>query len=402
MRRFWIPVIPLHELPPSGGDPMEFELLGERFVLWRDETGRPGLFDDACAHRGCSMLISRAEGDGLRCIYHGWKFAVDGTVLDTPNVADPKYKHRIKGRVRPVREAGGLLWAYLGPAAQIPPFPHWQFMDVSDRHRIAELTTADCNYVQIMEGFVDSSHLSVLHSSQLEGAEKVELQFAQQTAHLPFDAAPQMEADETDFGFHYVAIRQIGDKQIARVTAFVAPFAAVNPNGDIWLAAVPMNDERCYFFHVIWDADKPVGEEPLLSQRLKFTGLDRPTLERFGLTFGTCNGSLRMTSENRYLQDRTKVRAGHFTGYPSFNQEDTACSVSSGALRDRSFELLCPSDVGVSRLYRALLACAKAARDGDPIPGAGLDISHVRGVSAEITKDADWRQLVPQHRVVVR
>ncbi|MDO9436553.1 Rieske 2Fe-2S domain-containing protein [Hydrogenophaga sp.] len=402
MRRFWIPVIPSQDLPQAGGDPRGIELLSERFVLWRDAAGRPGLFDEACAHRGASMLLARAEEDGLRCIYHGWKFAVDGTVLDVPNVADPKFKDRIRGRTRPVREAGGLLWAYLGPTDQMPPFPHWPFMDVEPRHRIAEVTTNECNYVQVIEGFVDSSHLTVLHASSLARGSETTLDFAKKTAHMQFDAAPKMESDETDFGFHYVAMRQSEQGYMARVAAFVAPFAVANPNGNLWLAAVPVNDERSYFLHVHWDTEKPIGEEPLRSQQMGFTGLDRPTLERFGMTFEALAEPPRMTWENGYLQDREVMREGQFSGYPSFNQEDAACCVSSGAIRDRTSEMLCASDVGVSRLYRALLACARAMRDGHGVPGVELDVSQIRGVSAEIGADGNWRELVPHHRVVAR
>ena len=120
MRQFWIPALHEAYLPAPGGDPVPVRLLGENFVAWRDEAGRVGLFDEACLHRGASMALARAEGDGLRCIYHGWKFAVDGTVLATPNVADDRFRSRIKGRVRPVRVAGGLVWTYLGAPDQQP------------------------------------------------------------------------------------------------------------------------------------------------------------------------------------------------------------------------------------------------------------------------------------------
>ncbi|QHE85509.1 Rieske 2Fe-2S domain-containing protein [Hydrogenophaga sp. BPS33] len=402
MRRFWMPVATLTDLPEPGGDPRALELLGEQFVLWRDAAGRPGLFADGCAHRGASMLLARAEEDGLRCIYHGWKFAVDGSVLDVPNVTDAKFKQRIKGRAYPVREAGGLLWAYLGPKDKEPPFPAWPFMEVSEEHRITTTSIVDSNYVQVIEGFVDSSHLTILHSTALARTNGEDLDFAKKTNHMQFDAAPKLEADATDFGFHYVAMRPSGDKVMARVASFVAPFSVANPNGNLWLAAVPMNDERCYFFHVLWDEVQKVGLEPLRSKQKTFTGLDTPTLEQYGMTWETCDGPRTMKRENRFLQDRELMRQGHFSGFASFNQEDAACCVSAGGIRDRSYEMLCAADVGIARLYRALLDCAKAARDGREIPGADLQIGHVRGISAEIEAGADWRSLVPDHGIVSR
>lgn len=401
MRRYWIPLMESVRVPQPGGDPVGIEVMSEKFVVWRDKQGRPGLYAEKCPHRGASMLLACAEDDGLRCIYHGWKFAVDGTVLEVPNVAEPRFKQRIRGRTYPVREAGGLLWGYIGPKEHEPPFPKWPFLDLPKSNILAALSVTNCNYVQVIEGLVDSSHLTVLHSSALKANSKTEMDFAKKTAHMQFDASPFIEAEETDFGFHYVAIRGSGEKRMARVASFIAPFSVLNPNGDIWLAAVPINDEQCNFFHVYFDPEKKIGEEPLRSQQLALVGLDEPSLARYGMTPETCNGPNVMTFENGYLQDREQQRQGHFTGYVSFNQEDAACAVSSGGIRDRSQELLCSADGAISRLYRVLLACANAVSTGDEMPGSG-DIGSVIGVSKEIGANDDWRIMVPDHKVVSR
>lgn len=400
MRRFWLPVIQSSEMPEANGEPQTVELLGERFVVWRDAKGRPGLFAEGCLHRGSSMQLARSEGDGLRCIYHGWKFAVDGTVLETPNVEDPRFKERIKGRTYAVREAGGILWAYLGPQGDAPPFPHWAFMDLPDAHRINAVAVVNANFVQVIEGLVDSSHLTVLHSSALARTNDSDLDYAKKTSHMQFDAAPRIEADETDFGFHYVAIRQLEGKRIARVTAFAAPCFIANANGDIWLAIVPVNDERCNLYHVWWDAEKRVGEEPLRSEQLRFVGLDEPTLRKYGMTPDTCDSPAAMSVANGFRQDRAQQRSGHFTGFDSITQEDAACSVSSGTIRDRTQELLCAADIAISRLHRSLLACARAARDQREIPALRAEAGRAIGISGEIGPDEDWRSLVPHHRIV--
>ncbi|KVN92657.1 (2Fe-2S)-binding protein [Burkholderia ubonensis] len=400
MRRFWLPVIQSSDLPRPNGDPKTIELLGQRFVVWRDQDGRPGLYDEGCLHRGASMQLARADGDGLRCIYHGWKFAVDGTVLETPNVPDPKFKERLKGRTYPVREAGGLMWAYLGPRDKEPPFPHRAFMDQPDSHRINVCAIVNCNFVQVIEGLVDSSHLSVLHSSALAQTNHSNLDYAGKITHMQFDAAPTIEADETDFGFHYVAIRQAGENRIARVTSFIAPSFIANANGDVWLAAVPINDERCYFFHVWWDAEKPIGEEPLRSAQLTFVGLDEPTLRKYGMTLDTCDSPAAMSFVNGYRQDRQSQRNGHFTGFDGITQEDAVCSISSGPIRDRSQEMLSSADLAISRLHRTLLACARAQRDQQDIPALRAESGRAIGISGEVGPGEDWRQLVPHHRIV--
>lgn len=400
MRRFWIPVLQLSEMPAASADPRPLQVMGQNFLAWRDQQGRAGLFAEACLHRGASMALARVEDDGLRCVYHGWKFGVDGTVLDTPNVADSRFKERIKGRTYPVREAGGFLWAYLGPRGEEPEFPRLPFMDVPQAHRINTYAVVNCNYVQVIEGLVDSSHLTVLHASGLAKTNGVELDFAKNVSHMQFDASPAIEADETDFGFHYVAMRQMGDKRMARIASFIAPCFVANPNGDLWFAVVPVNDERCNFFHVWWNAKKEIGLEPMRTQQLAFVGLDEPTLAKYGMTRDTCNSDLAPSWKNGYRQDKAQQRAGHFTGYDSFTQEDAACSISSGGIRDRSQELLSTADVAISRLYRTLLACAKAAREGRQIPGLKADVGGVVGVSAPIALDQDWRTLVPQHKIV--
>lgn len=398
MRRCWLPAMHSADLPEPGGDPKGIELLGERFVAWRDGQGRPGLYAEACLHRGASMHLARAEPEGLRCIYHGWKFAVDGTVLDTPNVADPKFKERIRGRTFPVREAGGFLWAYLGPAEHQPEFPRWPWLDLPPAHRINAVAVENCNYVQVIEGLVDSSHLTVLHASGLAKTNGSDMDFAKKTSHMQFDAAPQIEAEETDFGFHYVAIRPAGEKRMARIASFVAPCFVANPNGDLWFAVVPVNDERCNFYHVWWNAEKAIGEEPMRTQQLAFVGLDDPTLAAHGMTADTCDGPRAQRWENGYGQDRALQRAGHFTGLASFTQEDAACSISSGALRDRSREMLSTADIAIHRLYRSLLQCVRNLHETGRLPVLDADTAQIVGVSAEIEREQPWQSLVPQHR----
>jgi hypothetical protein len=195
-------------------------------------------------------------------------------------------------------------------------------------------------------------------------------------------------------------MRQMGDKRMARSASFIAPCFVANPNGDLWFAVVPVNDERCNFFHVWWNAKKEIGLEPMRTQQLAFVGLDEPTLAKYGMTRDTCDSDLAPSWKNGYRQDKAQQRAGHFTGYDSFTQEDAACSISSGGIRDRSQELLSTADVAISRLYRTLLACAKAAREGRQIPGLKADVGGVVGVSAPIALDQDWRTLVPQHKIV--
>ncbi len=403
MRRYWLPFLGAADLA-TGDEPRGVELLGERFVAWRDDGGRAGLFHESCLHRGASMRLARAEGDGLRCIYHGWKFAVDGTVIDTPNVADPNFRTRIKGRTFPVREAGGLLWAYLGPREQEPAFPHWPWMDLPDAKRLITRHVEECNFVQVIEGLVDSSHLGLLHMNGLQKSGEVDLGFAQKVNSMQRNLAPRLDVQETDFGFYYAALREIDDAQgrhtEARVAAFVAPCCVLNPNGDIATFVVPLDDGRTSFIHVFWSETLELNREPLRSRHLEFIGLTPEVLDGFGLTDETLGRADRPNPRNNFHQDREAMRRGEsWSGLPGLIEEDVAASVSAGALRDRAHETLSIADVGITRLYRTLLSCADAVEQGKPPLGLlrGVDWSTVRGAHGVLASE-DWRELIADRR----
>ncbi|HKR89317.1 MAG TPA: Rieske 2Fe-2S domain-containing protein [Phenylobacterium sp.] len=402
MRRFWIPALLSSELPAPDCDPVRVQALGEDLVAFRDSEGQVGLIDEYCRHRNASLSLGRVEGCGIRCIYHGWKFDRHGNIMETPNVADPKFKQRFKAKAYPVREVAGMVWTYMGPAELEPPFPHYAFMDVPDANRLNAMAIVPCNFVQVMEGLVDSSHLSVLHTVGLKNTDISQLSFAAATGHMQFDAAPHIEADDTDFGFHYVAIRRIheagAERTIARVAAFQSPCFVFNPNGDLWFAVVPMSDERTMFFHLWWDAQKKMGEEPLASEQLRFVGLDPETLEEWGMTRTTVELG-RLSPHSGYMQDREAMRRGHFTGIANFTQEDAIVSMSAGALRDRSREMLCVADLAITCLYRALLKSANAGERGEAPIGLNADVSRIRGANATLELGVEWRTLVPEHRL---
>jgi len=404
LRRFWLPALLSEELPAPDCDPRRVQLLGEDFIAFRDSEGKVGLLDEYCCHRSASLALGRVEAGGIRCIYHGWKFAVDGTVLDTPNVADPTFKERFKAKAYAVREAGGLIWVYLGPPVQMPAFPKWPFFDLPAPNRLPVYAVINCNFVQILEGLVDSAHLTVLHTSPLKTTGGSELDFAKKTAHMQFNAAPRIEAEETDFGFHYVALRPVSeeprDGAMARIASFVPPCFILNPNGDLFFALVPVSDTRTLFFHVWWDANKKIGEDPLRSQQLEFVGLDPASLDAYGLSLRTCDSPQAACRANNFLQDRDAQRRGHFSGLPSFTQEDAAVSMSGGPIRDRSKEILCVADVALPKLYRALMTCAKQASAGQDPLGLHADTANIIGVSGKIAPGIHWRTLASQHKVI--
>jgi phthalate 4,5-dioxygenase oxygenase subunit len=228
LKRYWQPALLSADVAEAGCDPIRFSFAGEPYVAFRDESGRVGVFEEACCHRGSSLALARVEPGGIRCIFHGWKFAADGTLLETPNVADPSFKERFRGRAFPVREAADLVWVYFGPG-EPPPFREYEYMSLPSSHRFITRMKLDCNWLQVMEGGLDSTHVGILHAEfakQFETRDASLPEGLQQQAQVySTDYAPRLDARETDFGFHYAALRDAGDGQNvhARITAYVFP-----------------------------------------------------------------------------------------------------------------------------------------------------------------------------------
>ena len=394
MRHFWIPALLSSELPHPDCDPVHVELLGENFVAFRDSEGRVGLLDEFCCHRGASLTLGRSENCGLRCVYHGWLFAADGTVLETPNIADPKFKTRFKARAYPVREAGGFIWAYIGDPANMPMFYDFPFLSAPPSKRLNAVQIVGCNYVQILEGLLDSSHLSLLHISQFKRADLPDIKFVQNTSHMQHDPIPRIEAQETEFGLHYGAQRIFGEKAETNVTAFISPFFILNPN-DIYIAVVPMADDKSAFFFAWYDGVRDYGEEPLRSEQLRTVGLDQ--LDEFGMTRTTFYNGNHPSRANGFTQDRLAMRAGHHTGLSSFVQEDAVVCISCGGLRDRSYEHLGTVDMAIAQMYRTLLKSARqVAAGGKPI-AYNMSVAELRGARVTLPVGTDWRTAVPHN-----
>jgi phenylpropionate dioxygenase-like ring-hydroxylating dioxygenase large terminal subunit len=398
MRHFWIPALLSREIAEPDSDPVHVELLGENFVAFRDTEGKVGILDELCPHRGVSLTVGRVENCGLRCIYHGWLYGADGTVLETPNVLDPSFKTRFKAKAYPVRESAGMIWVYLGDEAKQPAFPDFGFIGSPSEMRINAVQIIGANYLQIMEGTIDSSHLSVLHSTSLELAEENPYRPSASMDHMRFDTAPRIESEETDFGVHYAAMRDVGGKQETRVCSFISPFWVCNPNSDMFHCFVPLTDEKTAFYHVWWDGVTKFGENPSALQRRVAIGLDDATLEAHGMTRKTFDGPDRPSRANGWKQDRASMRSGHFSGMAGISQEDVIASVAGGPIRDRSNERLSLADRQLAHVYRVLLKSAKNAAEGGVPVGYNQPVGHIVGANGQLELGSDWRILVPQHR----
>lgn len=395
-RRFWHPVCLSEQLPKPDCDPVRVEVLGERLVAFRSTDGTLGLLDEACPHRGVSLALGRNEGNGLRCLYHGWKFAADGTILDMPNCPDLSLRQRLKANTYPVREGGGFLWAYLGPPDKMPPFPKWRFLDIPVANMRVNRIDAEVNYMQQLEGGADTSHVGILHSNfarpgWMTGAFNANTDQDNPAALVTGDLAPALLLEDTAFGFHYAAIRQLpsddadGRRNI-RVVPIIMPSTRIIPSPAVQfiIFEVPMNDTRTATFAASYRLDGGPVDQWKLNE---MSG--RHNAELFCETSHSYLG----TWANRFGQDRARM-AEDWSGIKGVVMEDMAMAMSQGAIADRSKEHLVPADQAVVRARRQLLESARrVAEGGDPI-GVEVDVSTIRAIDATVPGNMRWQDLV--------
>jgi len=398
MRRYWLPVCASSQVARPDGDPLRTRVMGENYVVFRDSEGRVGVLDEYCMHRRASLAIGRVEDGGIRCLYHGWKFGVDGTIQETPNHCDPRFAARLKAPAWPAREAGGLVWAYFGPKDQQPPFQQYEFFDGPDENRCVFRINIPCNYLQLFEGGADSSHVGILHCNLANPEWKNKAAFVPDVddytsvAMASGDNAPTLELENTPYGFHYAARREgpiLDDKPThsVRVTAIILPVCRI----------IPLREYQFFVFEVPQDDTKTstyiIAHGPKPFDRKKMTtvlGLDDPRL----WSEGDCE--YRASEANLYFQDRSRIDET-WSGLAGLIPEDSSISVSMGPVVERHKEVLVAADMAVVRLRERLLEAVRTHEAGGPAPGAEIaDVSMVRSLAdTNIPVGERWQDRLP-------
>ena len=395
MRRYWHPVCTSAQLQGPDSGPLRVRLLGEDFVAFRDSSGKVGVLDELCMHRGASLALGRVEEGGLRCLYHGWKFSVQGALLETPNHSDPKYRARMKAPVYPVREDGGVVWAYIGPEEHQPAFSRYSFMDADTAHRVVLRVNVNCNYLQLVEGGEDTSHVGVLHTNMARPGWKDKdfkpnPDVVNPAALVSDDLEPALEIEDTDFGFQYVALRKTSEAGMknARVVPFIVPYGRVIPSPafQFTVLEVPEDDTHTSTY-IIVHGNSPLAEDKII----ELLGLDDTSY----YNRKTCVFSA--TWADAFGQSRERMKE-NWTGLRGVEVEDAAIALSQGPLYDRSKEHLVPSDRAVVRVRRILLESVRRVKEKlDPV-GVGADLTLVGACDAPLADGEPWQALMPGHR----
>jgi nitrite reductase/ring-hydroxylating ferredoxin subunit len=392
-RRFWLPFLLPEELPKPDCDPVRVTLLGEKLIAFRDSKGRLGLLDRHCPHRRADLYFGRNEECGLRCAYHGWKFDVDGNVLEMP--AEPENTpllREVKISSYPVREQGGVIWAYLGERAHIPadpPFLEWA--RVANAHRYVSKRLQETNFAQGVEGGIDSSHVSILHSKLRPDTGETfrarQVAISPKLPYLAADTAPKFFVRETDYGFLIGARRKATDNEFYwRITQFLLPFytmiAPRDEKGPIMGHAwVPIDDYNCWNFTFTWNPYEPLEvahrDDNEVHMETVPDGSYRPRLNR----------------DNDYGLDRRVQREQSCSGIPGIGAQDTAIQESMGPIVDRENEHLGTGDTAIVAFRRRLLRLAADCERGImPAMPEHPEWYNVRSAGIVLPKDVDFQK----------
>jgi phthalate 4,5-dioxygenase len=384
MRRYWIPALLSEEIPVPDCPPVRVRLLGEDLVAFRDSEGRIGLLGEHCSHRGSSLFFGRNEACGLRCIYHGWKYDVEGNVVETPaEPADSDFKKKIHHTSYACREIAGIVFAYMGPREKMPLFPAYEWVTLPEERMHVLKSYLGCNYLQGIEGDFDSSHTTFLHCNNLADF-----------ARLNRDGSPALEAEQTEYGMRAISIRKLGENQsYVRISPFIMPACSIVPGPAT--AKFEENDSRAFRFWIPID-DTSAWFYILTMRDSAFSNHEKASARSW------IDSSYRRirNAGNHYLQDRELQKARSYSGISAVipAEQDGCATESMGPIYDRTREHLGYSDKTIIALRRVLLQAAQAVQEGREPPhivrDAKLnDFSRLRAVKGIVPANGSWRNL---------
>ncbi len=383
LRRHWFPVVQARALI-AGGAPQQVRLLGERFVAFRAPDGRVGVIDEGCPHRGASMMLARNEACGLRCIFHGWAVDVGGCVVDVPSepLDRRSLKEKVPVRSYATREVAGLVWLYIG-GGEPPRFPGFPFANVPVANTLLAEVHGACNWVQLLEGQIDSAHLSHLHASSVTST---------LSSMALADRGPRFDVETTPWGMHVAATRSLNDdERYTRVTQCVLPNyefipRAAEPGTDEYeriarfvVVQVPLDDVSTIVWYIMWHPTRALarGEN--------------------GTMWPVWNDAYEVVRDRlRGGQDRELLQRGHASGLNNLLTEDMIVAESMGPIADRSREYLGTSDTAVARFRRLFLDATRDNDNGATPRGSqdGIAYETIQGRGLRHAAGVDWREAV--------
>jgi phthalate 4,5-dioxygenase oxygenase subunit len=380
MREYWIPACLSSELK-ADGEPMRLLLLGEQLIAFRDTDGRIGIMEHRCPHRCASLFFGRNEEGGLRCIYHGWKFDVEGNCTDMPNDQPAQdFKHKVKARAYKVVERAGFVWTYMGPRTDAPPLPQIEVLMLPEHESVIRVHQRECNWFQSLEGDIDTSHFGFLHVGSLD-VEDVDPTSIHRWSVV--DRAPDYSARETEWGTMYAAHREADPGTLYyRFAHFLMPFFTFTPNGSFedqvaCTINVPMDDTHTMTYNVAWKKKTPPLQTVKTGEPIPGLAPDMKYLPNTSDWYGRWRLAARR--ENDYFIDREMQRNASYSGIQGIGRQDQAAIECMGEIVDRSLEHLAPSDRMIAITRKRVIGAAQELQRDGKVPATVDDPDIYRG-----------------------
>ncbi len=380
MREFWMPVLRSAAVEP-GGDPVSARVLGTDIVVYRGADGSLGCVDEKCPHRRASLGLAHNNGTTISCLYHGWQFDTSGRCVDVPTEPAGRraeFAARVRVNRHATAEAGGMIWVHLGDPDNPPPLPDFEFNHLPEGHVVPMVGITPVNWLQCLEGLVDTVHVGQLHQAWLPAT-------TSQLGDVAVESAPRYEIVDAPYGLRGCADRtRAGGDHYVRVTEYIAPFWSFIPHGPkedrVSMGIIPIDDTHTMQWYIWYDHNEPLHEGTDLAGQFELL-LETPD---------DFTSSLR--GKPRWGQDRKAMGGDHFTGLRNIVLEDVALQESQGTIMDRTREHLGSSDQFVTRTRRLLIRAAKQHQtSGEVFPATDTPLRDVRAMAIDIADGEDWR-----------
>ena len=388
MRRYWIPFLLSEELPEPDCAPVRVTLLSEKLIAFRDTQNQLGLIDEFCAHRGASLWFGRNEESGIRCPYHGWKYDTNGECVELPS--EPPGSDlckQMKLKSYPCFEKGGVIWTYMGPQESEPEKPDFEWMSLPPENRFIAKRWQESNYLQTMEGGIDSSHVSFLHSGELDNDP---LHKNTEGAQYQRDTSPKFEVIESPGGLLIGARRNAKEGHYYwRVSQWIMPWwTMIPPYGNNAMnghAFVPIDDENCFTWSLTYHAGRPLSEDELATMK-----------QGGGMHVELVPGTFRpvMNKDNDYMMDREAQKSGRtYSGVMGIAMQDASLQESMGPIQDRTNEHLVSTDAAIMMARRRLFQAAdEHEKSGAEPAGIAPETHQVRSASFTLPVDKAFNE----------
>ncbi len=390
LREYWVPACRSAKLQADGA-PERVRLFGENFVAFRATDGRVGFLAEACPHRCASLALARNEDNGLRCIFHGWKFSVDGECVDVPTEPAERreqFAAKVPVRRHPAREAGGLVWVYLGKQASPPRFPDYEFTHLPDDHVQPMRGIIRTNWLQGLEALLDSAHVGYLHAANL-GSPIGREAFKTESDYMLNNGAPSFEFVEQPYGFREGALREQSDGVCyARIREVALPFFSFIPaapgGAAVVCCSIPIDDVTTAQWYILFNP-----HEPMEPNRLGAFGTWSGDPDHFNADMGGL--------DDLWGQDRQAMKDGHWSGIVGRGNayEDFAVQESMGPIVDRSMEFLASCDHVIIRARSQLLRAVNRYMETGEVSFSGPEVAfdRIRAISFAYPKGGDWKSI---------